>query len=580
MSVSVHPNETKPYFDIRVITPEEAAGYLGRARNNAPMDRRLLASYIRDMSADAWCFNGDPIIFSMDGALLDGRLRLKACCESKRPFSSLVIHNIDPATFLTIDAVRRRTAGDIMHIRGEKDGRALAAALTLIWRAGNGDLDKQSKKQSSNELIEILDKNPTIRRSLAVAKVAAPLLPHGMATALHFLFQNEDRRLADRFFEEFALADETKQGAPYALWRAIDNIRSEGGSRSSRQLIGLVLKAWAAFREQKEVKVIRFVPETESFPETPGLENLIMPDSTVRDGEPTPQEAARVTRKTECPSGIRVEIVDIVPDYAEELLQSNDRNRKIAAAVVNKYVRDMKNNDWALNGQTIKVGASGQLLDGQHRLSASVKSGKAFPAIVVYGLDDEVFGTFDVGNKRSFSHILTDLGETNTALLAGTLRQIWELENELVTTRIAAPSENELLDTLEKHPDARASVRLGNKLRKIGPPSQLCALHYWFAKTNPKKAEHFMDKLVYGDGLHRESPILVLREILKDDKNNLKRRMAISERIALTIKAWNAFVEGRPVKNLKWTSSGARREAFPSIRGISFDGGIDVRKAA
>jgi hypothetical protein len=552
--------------EIATITPTLAAEWLASARNRTKIDRRLLESYERDMAAGAWKLNGDPIIFGFDGSLLDGRLRLMACVESNSEFVTLIVRGVDPADFLTIDALRRRTASDIMHIRGEPHGRALAAALAFLWRASLGDISKQSKKISSPELVELLEKNGTVRRSISVAKMAAPALPHGLGAGLHYLFQNEDRLRADAFFAEFSERTASPNGVAFALRRALENMLDEGGRRSPTVTVALAFKAWAAYKENRPVKLLRFVPDGEEFPETPGLDGLELPRAALEDRSAISVHTLSAAVEFD-PTEIKVLIQEITPKLAAEILTHNDKNRQIAKGIVDKYVRDMDEGKWALNGQTIKIGRNGRLLDGQHRLTAAVKSNQSFFGIIVKGLDEAVFDTFDVGNKRPLGDILSDMGEINTALLAGSVRQLWQLENRLVQARTVSPSVNELLDTLERHSGIRTSVNFGNNFRKLGAPSQLAALDYCFRCSNAHKAKDFIDRLVHGDHLTRGSPILALRDILIEDKNNTKLRMGVPDRIAITIKAWNAFLADMDVKWLRWSPA---REAFPEIAGTDF----------
>lgn len=555
--------------EIATVGPEMAKQWLQSARIKSKPDRRILESYKRDMRAGMWKFNGEPLVFSGDGQLLDGSHRLVACAETGCEFTTLIVRGVDPGNFVTIDALRRRTASDIMHIRGEPHGRATAAALTFLYRAGVDDIDKQYKKISAPELIEMLDKNSSVRRSIAIAKGATPALPHGLGAGLHYLFWNEDRGLADRFFGEFSGDIEPVSSAVFALKRALQNILDEGGRRSPVVTSALAFKSWAAYREGREIKLLRFSPETEDFPDVPGLDGLELPSTAFgADGErgSSTTSEGRQDRVDNIDVAVRL----ITPADAEEILNKNDKNRQIAKGIVDKYVRDMEAGNWALNGQTIKIGKTGRLLDGQHRLSACVKSGKSFHAIVVKGLNDEVFDTFDVGNKRSLAQILSDMGESNTALLAASVRQLWQLENRLVQARTVTPSVNEILDTLEKHPDLRKSVSGGNSYRKLGSPSQLVALNYCFIRASEARANEFNERLIHGDELKRGSPILALRDALIEDRNNPKSRMPPAERIAITIKAWNAFWEGAEIKWLRWSNS---REAFPQIKGNVFEEG-------
>ena len=549
--------------EVREITPQEAASLLQQVRNVAPLDQRQITTYAADMAAGVWKLNGDPIILDRAGVVLSGRLRLHACVRAERPFKTLIVRNVDPSHFDTIDAVRRRTVSDIMTIRKERDGRALAAALTVLWRFANDDFPTASKRASSQALIAILEQNPEIRRSVAVARASSPRLPHGLGAGLHFLFSRVDPSKADAFFTDLAREDLNGTAATASLKKQLDEGLEQGGQRSQGQMAGLVIKAWEAFRSGRPVSFVRFVPGNDAFPKITGLPDRVRLDGVVQSAaaNDTPGHGGGVP-------DLRVSVEVVTPSRARAILERNDRNRAIAAAVVDKYARDMKNGAWALNGQTIKIGASGRLLDGQHRCAAAIRSNTPFQAIIVEGLDDEVFDTFDLGTRRPISAILKDRGETNTAALGAALRQVWLIENELITIKNVPPTVSEIMDTLERHPSIRESVRLGNKVRDIAPSIAL-ALHYFFRKVNPVKADEFIDRLGDGVMLGVDSPILKLRDILSQDRINRKGRLGESERAALIIKAWNYFLYDRPVRLLKWQTAGVRRESFPAIAGLA-----------
>ena len=290
---NLQAQESNITHKVQEISPELAEKWLGKATQTTGMDKRQISAYARDMKAGMWKLNGDPVIFAEDGALLAGRLRLKACVEAGTPFQSLVIQGVSADTFLTIDAVRRRTVSDIMTIRKEPHGRALASALKLIWRAANGDLERQTKKVSYQELVDIIDKNPTIRRSLKLTKEAHPQIPHGIGGALHFLFQNEDREAADDFFEQFSTAEDSNvHSSVAALWRQLNSEYLDGGRRISQQVIGLSIKAWNAFKDNREVSLLRFAYQKEKFPDIPGLSEI-----DCRIGSCFPKTSAPLGRK-------------------------------------------------------------------------------------------------------------------------------------------------------------------------------------------------------------------------------------------------------------------------------------------
>lgn len=105
----------------------------------------------------------------------------------------------------------------------------------------------------------------------------------------------------------------------------------------------------------------------------------------------------------------------VSPETALIYLQSNSPlQRKISRVKVEDYKGDMNAGLWALNGQTISFDWDGHLVDGQHRLTAIVETGKTVEMIVVRNLDPAVFETIDQGRARSLSTVLQTNGEVSS----------------------------------------------------------------------------------------------------------------------------------------------------------------------
>ena len=100
----------------------------------------------------------------------------------------------------------------------------------------------------------------------------------------------------------------------------------------------------------------------------------------------------------------------ITPQIAEQYLAKNSNNyRRLYKATVDQYASEMINGEWIFNGEAIKFNKSGKLVDGQHRLSAIVKSGCSVPMVVITDVNDDV-NTFDIGKTRSVSDIASANG--------------------------------------------------------------------------------------------------------------------------------------------------------------------------
>ena len=81
---------------------------------------------------------------------------------------------------------------------------------------------------------------------------------------------------------------------------------------------------------------------------------------------------------------MKVQQSTITPEYAKELLDYNKKNRSLSKATVDRYAEDMRKDNWQQNGEAIKIDWDGNLIDGQHRLAACVKSGVSFDKLLFF----------------------------------------------------------------------------------------------------------------------------------------------------------------------------------------------------
>ena len=105
-----------------------------------------------------------------------------------------------------------------------------------------------------------------------------------------------------------------------------------------------------------------------------------------------------------------IQLVTITPEMAEEMLKRNIANRKVNQANVNRIAADMATGNYRINGETIKISSNGEILDGQHRLLACIKSGVPFKSYIVYNVEREAIGTIDMGKGRSVADSLNVMG--------------------------------------------------------------------------------------------------------------------------------------------------------------------------
>lgn len=107
------------------------------------------------------------------------------------------------------------------------------------------------------------------------------------------------------------------------------------------------------------------------------------------------------------------------PRIAQNILDSgNYKNRRLRPSVVERYSRMMLAGDWHLSPEAIVISNTGRLLNGQHRLSAVVKSGVTVQFLIIRGPNDDVFAVMDRGAIRSIADALNaDKAATEVARL-------------------------------------------------------------------------------------------------------------------------------------------------------------------
>lgn len=291
-----------------------------------------------------------------------------------------------------------------------------------------------------------------------------------------------------------------------------------------------------------------------------------------------------ITGLTEAGNLFRIEIVQMTPERAERLLDQNTRNRSVKPAREKNYSGQMKNGDWRVDGNTVKVGRDGVLLDGQHRLYAIVESGTTQTVILITGLEPEAMETIDTGVSRTLSDLLKlrvpDIKQEGA--IAGLLRSLYvrSLGESLPTSfstssgsvqqdaRITNPrlvdhyvTERIVIDRLFPY---AVSVRRARSTWTGFTSRVIAVMRHELEQIDFDDADYFFDRLKSGAGLESNDPIMAL--IRYGDRVAKHRDQSPSSEVwaALIIKSWNAFRSGRTIHSLSYRSTGPAAETFPT----------------
>lgn len=259
---------------------------------------------------------------------------------------------------------------------------------------------------------------------------------------------------------------------------------------------------------------------------------------------------------------ITTEILKVTPKMAETWLAGNTHNRKLRDPHVEMLKGAIERGEWQLNGDAIRFDRFGKLLDGQHRLWAVALAEIPVETVVIRGLPEESQLTMDRAKARSLADHLRLAKVPDPAVVAAMVNAKWKLDNGKIRSSII-PTHAQAFGVLEDHPELPESRKLVQQWRRRFKTanSSLGALHYEFACRDDEAAEEFFASVVEGVNLDRHSPQYALRRQVELTK------LGTVALLAVTIKAWNAYMEGREVTTLHWRAVGKNAEKFPEIVG-------------
>lgn len=247
------------------------------------------------------------------------------------------------------------------------------------------------------------------------------------------------------------------------------------------------------------------------------------------------------------PDGADVQVVHVTPEMAAKWLAVNDHNRTISEVVVNQYAADMEAGRWKFTGDPIQFSETGHLSNGQHRLTAQVKSGTTQTYVVITGLSRESQDYMDIGRVRSVANQMQLKGVHNAWAIAAVARMIMVYEGARNPSKPAVRAYAEQ-NVAEFHPAAVLGRSIAQVIR--GSSSAYGAAAVTLNRIDPERAHDFFEALQYGANLPEGSPVLVLRAwIMKTQakvNNTDEHRVAFINGIFHT---WNLWLAGRKTRS-------------------------------
>jgi hypothetical protein len=313
-------------------------------------------------------------------------------------------------------------------------------------------------------------------------------------------------------------------------------------------------------------------------------------------------------------------------------LNNNLINRYPMPGQIALLCQEILRKQWQLNGETIIIGKTGLVLDGQHTLIALVfanqkwtdKQGQyqaiwptapTISKVVVYGIEetDAVVNTINTGRPRTLTDVIyrseyfqgvkVNARRKLAKMTDHAVRQLWDRTGAGMDAFTARKTHAEALDFIARHPRVFEAIKhiyeengTDGRLKPYLGPGYSSALMYLMAGcttdrdkddgtgyTNVPapsenqidfehwdKASEFWVKLAAGD-----KGMAPIKAAIADIGDGI----TLDERMAIVVKGWNAWVEHGKITAKDLQLVYATNEAGNDVLSeIPIVGGIDLGK--
>lgn len=259
----------------------------------------------------------------------------------------------------------------------------------------------------------------------------------------------------------------------------------------------------------------------------------------------------------------KTQVVNVTPEVAARLLEMNISNRPEKKQKIQIYAAHMRRGLWKLNGEAIHISKTGRLLNGQNRLQAVIKSGCSIDFLIVSGLDDETFSTFDQCGTRSPADILAIKGIKNYQRVSSAIGGYFRLRQRMTPHKSILSRDCNLRTSKEDYiSEYESSPELYDEVvnfclkchRRLNILSYgyLTSLVIYLIKNKLHTKQlvfHFINKLHFGENISNDT-ISALRDALIKDGLSQTKMTAVTKE-AMIAKCWNAYFKNKSIKQIR-----------------------------
>lgn len=238
------------------VTPVLAQLLLLKNPINRPYSRRGRNELQQDMQSGRFVCNGESIVISRTGNVLDGQHRLDSVVQTGVPIEVVMVFGIEDQARYTIDTGRNKSVSNFLSMKGKEYTQIIGASMGyyLMWRQHNTFDLSHNAAPSKAAILEACDRHQGIEESAAFTYPCMQTVrAHAVLCFVHYmLWKKFGRTEADEFLTKIIFGEDLHRGHP--IWYCRNRLHKMDRTTRAHTKVELILKCWNAYRNKQGVE--------------------------------------------------------------------------------------------------------------------------------------------------------------------------------------------------------------------------------------------------------------------------------------------------------------------------------------
>lgn len=262
-----------------LITPAYAKELLQMNVTNRRVRKPALNAYSRDMKAGKWKDEtGELIKISKSNVLLDGQHRLLALIDANVSLYFHVASDVNDDVFTVLDTGKSRGGSDTLQVYGAKNYTRISAIIQSYHVLKRGNLSFKltagsQTKLTNHSILEMYIEKESFWQEIGKKADSwynhfSKILTYSTVGSFYALFYDINPDQAKEFFDQLCIPKHyPKNPTIIILNKKLIEDKISNRKITSAYRNAYILKTWNSFRSNKNIKILSYNPEKETFPE-------------------------------------------------------------------------------------------------------------------------------------------------------------------------------------------------------------------------------------------------------------------------------------------------------------------------